>query len=143
MSKTDYLTEDIMKKTLIILIALIATASLSFGATGNDYQITPSAESMQLEEYLDNYATTYHIQADQERTAGAIDFKAINFNDAAQTEGLFAVYSVDNLLIDTTDFDRSTSLEGYLAQVEQAQKLAMDEHIVMEKVEINETCGKC
>jgi hypothetical protein len=121
-----------MKKIATLLIALIATASVSFAATGTNYQVTPSAKSMQLEEFLDNYGTTYQIQADQERTVGAVDFKAISLNDALQTEGLFSVYSVDNILIDTADFDRSTNLEGLLAQVEQAQHAAMNTNIAVD-----------
>jgi hypothetical protein len=105
-----------MKKIATILIALIATASVSFAAGGNDYQVTPSPQSMQLEEFLDNYATTYQIQAvSQEVVAPAnVDF---------QVPGLYSTYSIDNTLIDTTAFNRSTNLEGFLAQVDQARHI--------------------
>jgi hypothetical protein len=142
MAKIVNLTENNMKTTLIILITFIASVSVSFGA-GNGFQFTPTAESMPLEEYLDNYATTYEIQADQELIAGAGDVRALSFNEAIETEGLFAVYSIDNVLINTAEIDHSTNLESYLAQVKQAQKVAMSDYVAMEKVEINETCEKC
>jgi hypothetical protein len=118
-----------MKKIATLLIALIATASMSFAASGNDFEIIPAAQSMQLEEFLDNYGTTYQIQAAQDATQGVVDFKAISLEDAVKTKGLMAVYSVDNTLIDTTALDRSTNLEGLLAQVEQAEQIATNSNI--------------
>jgi hypothetical protein len=118
-----------MKKIAMLLIALIATASVSFAASDNNFEVVPSFKSMQVEEFLDNYGTTYQIHADREATAGAVDFKAISLEDAVETEGLMAVYSIDNTLIDTTALDYSTSLEGLLAQVQQAEQTAIDMNV--------------
>jgi hypothetical protein len=100
-----------MKKIATILIALIATVSVSFAATSG-----PSTD------YSRGNWSTQEIQAvSQEVVAPA--------NADAQVPGLYSTYSIDNTLIDTTAFNRSTNLEGFLAQVDQAQYAAMDTNI--------------
>jgi hypothetical protein len=87
-----------MKKITILLVALIATASISFaGTTG------PSGD------FSRGNWSTHSIQAVQQKLV---------VNDAnGKIPGLWSTYSVDNKLIDTSSLDRNTNLEGLLSQV--------------------------
>jgi hypothetical protein len=87
-----------MKKIAILLIALIATATVSFAAPYYTHDI-------------DSWPT-YGTQAVQEQV--------VTSNNDGVVPGLYSTYSIDNTLVDYNSFDSNTNLEGFLAQLDQA-----------------------